>query len=479
MRIRSGVTIATALIATLVAWGGRPSADGAFPHLRHARLFPTCNSCHQIEGATATIPQPSFCAACHNGQNQPRVDWAGRTRTPSNLAFDHTQVTAAKKDKLGMDFKCSNCHQKSGGEPMDVVRVTEASCLGCHASGKVHTLDAPCATCHVSSAEARDYTGEEILAFPKPDDHDDAFALEHGQPATDNTARCAVCHSRDLCSTCHVNAATVPPIQALEPDPRVAEIVSQRTVTYPLPASHRADAFAEDHADAAADISSCATCHTQESCRACHVSPLPDPIPELAPGRSEATGSNVHQAQGVVLERRAPSTHTANFAENHKALAATATSTCNTCHTQDQCITCHLGSETVSAPGEPVGRYHPENFVVQHSAPAFGQDVECATCHNPAAFCQECHTGQGLASSGRIDTGFHNRKPTWVFGHGQAARQGLETCATCHSQRDCLQCHSALGGRRINPHGPDFDPEKIKSKSPAMCLACHNRGILD
>jgi len=480
MIIRVGAAAATVLLG-LVAWSSgsnAPIAKSAFPHLKHQHLFPTCESCHEVEAGAVTIPAATFCGACHNGQTQPRVDWEGRSRTPSNLKFDHATVIAKKKAALGMDFKCSTCHQKSGGEAMDIQRVSVGGCLGCHAAGKTHEVDAPCATCHVPSWEAQDYTGEEILAFPKPADHGDNFALEHGSLAKDNTARCAVCHSRDLCSTCHVNAASVPAIQSLEPDPRVAAIVSERPVTYPIPASHAASDWQERHSEAArANIATCATCHTQQSCRSCHVSPPPDPIPELAPGRAQA--SSVHQAQGVVLVRQPPSNHTATFAEDHKALAAAATTTCATCHTQDQCITCHLESEALSTPGEPVGRYHPENFVMQHSAPSFGQAVECATCHNPEAFCRDCHTGQGLATSGRIDTGFHNRKSTWIFGHGQAARQGLETCATCHSQRDCLQCHSALGGRRVSPHGPGFDAETMKSKSPVMCLACHRRSILD
>ena len=108
----------------------------------------------------------------------------------------------------------------------------------------------------------------------------------------------------------------------------------------------------------------------------------------------------------------------------------------------------------------------------------FGQAVECATCHNPEAFCRDCHSVQGFATGGRIDTGFHAGKPTFVFGHGVAARQGLESCATCHSQKDCLLCHSGLGGRRINPHGNDLDLEKLKAKNPVICLACHSTGIL-
>ena len=38
--------------------------------------------------------------------------------------------------------------------------------------------------------------------------------------------------------------------------------------------------------------------------------------------------------------------------------------------------------------------------------------------------------------------------PAFLLGHGKAARQELETCVSCHVERDCLTCHAAVGGRR-------------------------------
>jgi hypothetical protein len=50
---------------------------------------------------------------------------------------------------------------------------------------------------------------------------------------------------------------------------------------------------------------------------------------------------------------------------------------------------------------------------------------------------------------------------------------------SCHAERDCLTCHSALGGRRFNPHGPGFDPERLRRRNPQMCSACHGAAIPD
>ena len=46
------------------------------------------------------------------------------------------------------------------------------------------------------------------------------------------------------------------------------------------------------------------------------------------------------------------------------------------------------------------------------------------------------------------------------------------TCVACHSQQDCLRCHT-----QINPHGPDFKPETWRNRNETVCLTCHTGGI--
>ncbi len=475
-----GMVIGAVAIAAAGTWGWSRT-QGEFPHPRHQQMFPTCDGCHTVEPSGVTMPDASVCAGCHDGGIAPEVDWRRYVAPPSNLDFDHATVIAAKRDALGMDVPCSMCHVPSGAERMQVQRVVTGGCLGCHAPGEEHTVGAPCSTCHVPLAEAEDYSVDGIRAFPKPADHTDGFVLAHGSAATENTERCAVCHARELCSSCHVNAPEVAAIQSLPRDPRVAEIAAEREVRYPEPESHRSrDWLAIHGSTAGVDGASCAACHSQTSCRTCHVAPAPKAVRELPPGDDAGqAGTGQERGPGVALERRPPASHTATFAENHKVLAAAATVSCETCHSREACASCHTGSEALVRPGQSVASYHPDNFLEQHQAAAFSREAECSTCHNPEAFCRSCHAEVGRVGDGRIDRGFHDEKQTWVFGHGQAARQGLESCASCHAQRDCLVCHSALGGRRINPHGPDFDARRLRDKNPVLCLRCHRTSILD
>ncbi len=536
----------TVLVVTGVGSWAWSQDRQTFDHLKHQRMFPTCAGCHQIQSDAVTMPASTLCTACHDGNIAPQIEWDGPSPRASNLNFNHETVIEAKRSVLGMEFPCNSCHVPSGAERMDVQRAVLSGCLGCHAPGKQHFVDATCEKCHVPLTEAPEFTIQNIRNLPEPEDHAEGFLAEHGQLA-ENTTRCAVCHAQDFCRSCHVNASTVPTIQALGQDARVAEIAMgrerlapethdeafavehgalaitattqcavchaqefcsschvnaesvpaiqqlaphpegpefgrKRTVVYPTPASHGERDWLERHGPAAgSDGASCATCHAQPSCTSCHVAPLPEAIrrlPKPVSAIEDPDPVSPQQAQGVILARGAPASHTPGFADDHRAFAATTTVQCATCHTQDQCISCHTGSDALTAPGKRIAQYHPANFQQQHAAPAFSQAVECATCHNPEAFCRDCHNNQGFETSGRIATGFHAGKPTFVFGHGVAARQGLESCATCHAQRDCLLCHSGISGRRISPHGNDLDLQKLKEKNPVICLACHTTGIL-
>ncbi len=131
------------------------------------------------------------------------------------------------------------------------------------------------------------------------------------------------------------------------------------------------------------------------------------------------------------------------------------------------CASCH------DAQGPAV--FHPDNFVARHASASFGGASECASCHDSERFCRNCHVQAGLGSVGRLGTGYHDAEPVWLLRHGQAARQGLESCASCHRQTECLQCHSQTGAFRISPHAPGFDARRAWERNPVICTACHLR----
>jgi hypothetical protein len=117
--------------------------------------------------------------------------------------------------------------------------------------------------------------------------------------------------------------------------------------------------------------------------------------------------------------------------------------------------------------------FHAGNFLERHATDVFGAVTECQSCHDTETFCRACHARTGIAASSRMSAAFHTGQPLWVLSHGQAARMGMEACASCHRQNDCLQCHSAAGGWGVNPHGPGFDASRVAARNAATCRWCH------
>jgi hypothetical protein len=471
----------TAMVA-LASPGHRGEDQDRFPHQRHANLFPLCTTCHagMVDTSAAIWPQPASCVACHDGAIKERVDWQPRSGPrASNLRFGHVVHgrSAAARDAAHSELgrQCVECHAVAGAERMAVQHAVVGRCLECHQLGSEHlgVADTACARCHFPLAEAPSLSRQQVAGFPEPPSHQrPGFALtghadlakvpiEAGRFTV--AASCATCHARDFCITCHVNAPEVPAIQALAPDDRSLAIETE----LPVPSTHqRADWVGVHGREASRSRASCAACHAQESCVTCHVGSISKAVARLArrgPGRGP----------GVRLERAAPESHTWEFSDRHGPDAGARPSSCEGCHVRQDCLDCHRPS-----PGGGSG-YHPDGFLARHPSSAYAREANCSDCHNPAQFCQSCHQEGGLTALRRLGPGgFHDAKRAFLFGHGQAARQQLESCASCHAERDCTSCHSAVGGGfRFNPHGPGFDPERMRRKNPSVCVACHGTAV--
>lgn len=446
-----------------------------FPHDRHARLFIECATCHVgvTETGQALWPAPSTCNACHDGTVAARVTWTPRAEPrPTNLRFSHDgharAVTTRRPADSTLRGSCAECHVPSGSGRMSIVRAALPQCLTCHGVTTAH-FDAPataCATCHVPITQAPRISAERIARFPKPASHDAAgFAGGgHGRGIDASLPSCATCHARTLCVDCHVNTIESPPIRSLMTDERMR--ARERMVA--APTSHSSHDFSRSHgAGAQRTGATCATCHTRESCATCHTSTLPPSAQTLA-----AAGTG--RAAGVHTERRRPPSHTTAFTDGaHAPDASARPRSCETCHARTTCLSCHRPDATKR------NAYHPASFLTRHPASAYSREANCADCHNAAQFCQSCHQRSGLTAVAKLGrAGYHDAFRGFSLGHGQAARQSLETCASCHAERDCTACHSAVGGGfRFSPHGPGFDAERMRAKNPSVCVACHGVAI--
>ncbi len=472
---RASVSALVVIVSVVAAGGLRAQQPPKFDHLKHAGLFPTCTGCHQgaEDPDQELLPDSAACVTCHDGTSHPLVGWRRPTEArPSNLKFAHELVPLMTREtpQGTQELSCQDCHIAPGGAWMAVRRATPEGCLACHGPEVKQHLAAPdslCQTCHLPLVRAVTLRPADIAGFPAPPSHQAPNFVSragHGALARATTdsvaASCTVCHARDFCITCHVDAPEQPAIQALGADARSQAIV----VRLAAPPSHRESDFLSRHGGMLrADARACATCHTRESCLACH-----------AP--SQGVSAALHaggegRGRGAQPVRYPPESHGGNFAARHSQIAATTPASCAGCHVRTDCLECHRPA-AASRPG-----YHPAGFLTLHPAAAYARQTSCSDCHNVGSFCATCHASAGLVSNGPLQSGYHDASRFFVAGHGQAARQNLESCTACHVERDCLTCHSAVGGRRFNPHGPGFDANRLRRKNPEMCAACHGTAI--
>jgi hypothetical protein len=464
------VTVSRLLFASLAALallgaGGTIAAHrptDRFDHWQHRKLFPTCEGCHAGARDTSRTlwPTATECATCHDGAIERKVTWdPPPPEHPSNLRFTHGAHATAAARRLAPDsVTCVSCHLAPGAPWMQVRRADAGQCLDCHGVRAEHLAapDTACATCHLTLAHATHLPRERIARFPAPPSHREPGFAEHHEPS----ATCATCHARDFCLSCHVNAPEVAAIRDLAPDPRSLAIAAKLEA----PAGHTDPGFVTHHGgDARQRPGTCATCHTRASCLTCHVAQpgVAASLHDAGPGR----------AVGATVTRRRPVSHGDDFTERHAPVAAAASRTCTACHARADCLDCHRPS-AASGPA-----YHPVGFLSRHPASAYARETSCAECHNTGSFCADCHQQAGLASRGPLRGGFHDARPGFLLGHGPAARQSLESCVSCHAETDCLPCHSALGGRRFNPHGPGFDADRMRRHNAQMCTVCHGASI--
>ncbi len=508
----------------------------AFPHEDHAGLFALCTGCHGgiSRGDTATFyPNPESCANCHDGEQAERVEWSGPERRPGNLIYDHADHAAEMEREGEEAASCESCHTPAGATRMAVTgRAVPNRCLSCHEhEATKHYVDASCATCHRPLAETGFDRGR-IASLPEPADHDrGGFLIEtHGESAERSLATCQTCHTQERCTSCHVEGAERETVASMPAAPAGMEL-PDLAARYPTPETHESEGWLDVHGERARP-GECSTCHTRQSCTTCHrdapsstVARLPDGRRTDAPGvaverrapashrvpdfptahgdlaaadpgnctscHTEASCTDCH-AGGVADAREAGQRRelpavaspaaTAGAEGGPAAGGSTAgarAQAADTTHTDTTAADTSSSADSDGAPwpgpaarSEP-GGFHPENFMARHASAAYGNRMECSTCHSTGAFCRECHQQTGMGSSGRIGPGFHDAQPLWLLRHGQAARQSLESCASCHRQRDCIQCHSTTGAFSVSPHGPDFDAQRYADRNRQVCLACH------
>ena len=233
-------------------------------------------------------------------------------------------------------------------------------CIGCHEgiptglTEEWYPEPASCEGCHDGAERAR-------VSWAAPTQRIDNVEFEHDvheralEAEGDPPQLCAACHipegegrmfvseaiQLNTCWSCHETETHYDVEQACETcHVPVAETAfgRERLERLPVPISHDSDLFlSEEHGRAVPGRADrCATCHVQERCVSCHVDAGLTEIVAFP----HAPASMVLPPMEATYPR--PGSHgDEGWIDAHQVEAGPAE--CSTCHTQDDCRSCHVG----------------------------------------------------------------------------------------------------------------------------------------
>ncbi len=255
-RLLALLSLAVSLAAVLAACTEpRPAR---FPHRAHLTQLPcdqpgkptclTCNSCHAVSRHERELKLPSaaLCDECH-GRDRERIHATLGVVPPrphGEIAIDHARHLAMPE----IQGQCVKCHA-------GVVRPGESDlppmsqCFSCH-EHEQQWQRAECGPCH-QAADLRRTPPETFLK------HDAAFLRRHGDVLAFEQSLCKTCHEQRDCQACHDVT------QELRVELRAPERIDATFV-------HRADFMTRHAIEAQAGGARCLTCHSPQSCDACH-----------------------------------------------------------------------------------------------------------------------------------------------------------------------------------------------------------------
>ncbi|NUP10079.1 MAG: cytochrome c family protein [Polyangiaceae bacterium] len=363
---------------------------------------------------------------------------------PSDEIFPPQSITIRfnhKKHVKDLKLSCKSCHTAAYGslQSSDSLLPRPAeTCDSCHDTSHADLANVTagkedngqCSYCHIGATRG---AGGRVapLVIPAPN-----LRFSH-KKHLDRNINCQQCHGR------------VEELELATRDqlPRMAGCFT----CHDMPKASRGDASSE-----------CTTCHL-----------------------TELSGKLVQDfATGELLppDWLRMAGHTPDWIERHKTVAANDSSFCASCHQEEDCSDCHDGKLRDR-------RVHPNDWITMHASAARLDNPRCTSCHQETSFCGDCHRRTGVARDGPTGNRpagarFHPPPETWVYPprstghHAWEAERNLNTCVSCHAERDCATCHATrgvAGGAGISPHPSGFASKCsiAWSRNPRPCLVCH------
>lgn len=328
--------------------GIKPKTVGMQPFVHRAHLLNgvSCLDCHSGIAAAGDVgplhlPTAATCMKCHEKPHDTHdckeCHGSAHTReraelARTNLRFEH------RGHVLAANGECVRCHVAAGDSHPESLLPPMGACLSCHQHEK-QFAGRDCEGCHVDLPAERIRPESHVV-------HDGDFVREHGVRAASARDLCSSCHSERFCSGCH--GVTTPGLPARLAFDKPA-----------LGGLHRAGFKSRHKEEARGQPGLCATCHSEDSCRACHS--------RENVGATGMPGRSPHPRTWLTAGRGGG---------DHGTQARIDPDSCASCHGgagEQLCVGCHK----VGGVG---GNIHGPGF---SSIKSKTRDVPCRLCHVP------------------------------------------------------------------------------------------------
>jgi nitrate/TMAO reductase-like tetraheme cytochrome c subunit len=191
----------------------------------------------------------------------------------------------------------------------------------------------------------------------------------------------------------------------------------------------------------------------------------------------------------VTLGLRAPSTFDPQWVVAHKMDVQQNEGTCQKCHPQDFCDSCHTSAKPHKSDWFPIHnveaqkdkekclvchkerycsdchelrRKHSLDWINTHKDEAKKNPQDCKECHKES-FCSDCHTK------------FVRHLDGWLNTHGaNVKKDGKQSCETCHEENFCSVCHNKY---KHPDNWAEIHGKKVQEEKPKNCNVCHEKNF--
>jgi hypothetical protein len=347
-----------------------------------------------------------------------------------------------------------------------------------HAKHVAKDIGATCKTCHAGAYKSKNVNDSlvpsgEVCDACHQTEHDD---LNKVKPGDDAMGQCAFCHMGYKAGDGNAVAQLELPRANMRFDHKVH---ADRNIG--CAQCHGAvDQLELATRDQLPKMRGCFRCHqapdsasagdAKSACDTCHIA-----------AKRGGTILKTMFASGTMMPPRwlHNAEHTPDFIERHKRIAADDSRFCANCHNEDFCTDCHDGRIRPRT-------IHPSDYLNMHAIEARMETQKCQSCHRESSFCLDCHMRVGVSESSppnaKNSGRFHPPKSIWSDPpatpehHAFQAERNLNQCVSCHTERDCVACHGALGvGAGFDPHRNGFvgGCAAQMRRNPRPCYTCH------